>query len=222
MDFEKELQRLAEQYTQEGYFVLTHPDADHLPGFAAAFSPQIIAKRADENVIVEVKRDRADLESDPNVPVQAGITNAQPGWRYDLVILSEGDPFRRISREAREPTPDEIIAQLAQVDQMLREGDIPAASVFAWASLEAAMRQAASDAELHMPRQTTGELLRTLYGNGLFTREQFDRLTRSYRLRTEIVHGLIPLAIEAASVQPVVDATKYLLAWKPDVRGVAG
>ncbi|HYW83144.1 MAG TPA: hypothetical protein VFB30_07810, partial [Spirochaetia bacterium] len=142
MDFEKELQRLAEQYTQEGYFVLTHPDADHLPGFAAAFSPQIIAKRADENVIVEVKRDRADLESDPNVPVQAGITNAQPGWRYDLVILSEGDPFRRISREAREPTPDEIIAQLAQVDQMLREGDIPAASVFAWASLEAAMRQA--------------------------------------------------------------------------------
>src|SRR4051812_26455967 len=83
MDFEKDLQRVAEQYTREGYLVVTHPDTDHLPGFAVAFAPQLIARRGDENVIVAVKRDRADLESDPDVPVQAGITNGQPGWRYD-------------------------------------------------------------------------------------------------------------------------------------------
>src|SRR5947207_15726571 len=101
MDFDKDLQRIADQYRKEGYAVITQPDKDHLPGFAGDFGVDIIATRGDESVLVQVKHDRAALEADPNVPVHAGITNAQPGWRYDLVVLNEGDPLRRIRRDAR-------------------------------------------------------------------------------------------------------------------------
>jgi len=87
---------------------------------------------------------------------------------------------------------------LPNVDQLLNEGHTQAACVLAWAALEAAMRHVASAAEWSMPRQTPMELLRTLYGNGFLTKKRVSRLNQSFRLRSEIVHGLIPPAIDVA------------------------
>ena len=100
MDFEKELQRVAKQYEDEGYAVTIRPDADKLPPFAKGFAVDLLATRARENVLVSVKRDRAELEADPKVSRQAEVAGAQPGWRYDVVILEpERSPSpARISR----------------------------------------------------------------------------------------------------------------------------
>jgi hypothetical protein len=221
MDFEKELEQLAKQYREEGYSIVLHPQEDQLPPFAKDFGADIVATRGDERVLIQVKHDRAALEADPLVPVRAGITNAQPGWRYDLVILNEGDPLHRLTRGAREPSNEEINEVLVSVERMIEAGDHRSACVFAWAALEAAMRRVASELELYLPRTTPGELLRSLYGNGILSREDFEELNQLFRLRTGIVHGLIPPAIDPALIRASVRATRYLLAGQPDAQNVA-
>jgi hypothetical protein len=156
MDFENELQQLGRQYREEGYSVMLHPEGDQVPEFAKDFGADIIATRGEERVIVQAKYDRAALEADPKVPLRAEITNAQPGWRYDLVILNEGDPFRRMTRDAREPSNEEIEELLAYTERMLAAGDLRSSCVFAWSGLEAAMRQVCREVELYLPRRTPG------------------------------------------------------------------
>src|SRR5262249_53639283 len=104
MDLEKEIERVAQQYRDEGYVVVTHPDADHLPGFAADLGADILAARGNEKALIQVKKTRADVEADPTISRRAKVIGKQPGWRYDLIVLNEGDAFRRITRGAREPS----------------------------------------------------------------------------------------------------------------------
>jgi len=208
---EKQLEEIAQQYRDEGYVVLVHPGKDNLPEFAGYFGIDLLATRGEERVLVQVMRDRSELEAAPNVPPRAEITNTQPGWRYDLVIQHESDPLRRITRDAREPSEEEINAGLADVERLIAAGDLRAACVLAWSALEAAMRRVAGDVELYLPRSEGRELLRVLYGNGILSRDAFTQLNRSYRLRTEIVHGLIPPAMDADMIQATVHATRHLL-----------
>jgi len=216
MDFEKELERIAQQYRKEGYVVITHPDKDHLPGFAAGFGVDMLATRGDERVLVQVKGDRAKLKEDPSITRLAEIANQQPGWRYDVVVLNEGDPIQRVTRGAREPSTAEIEQSLGQVESLLQAGNFRAALVFAWAAVEAAMRQVASSVELYLPRTTPAELIRTLYGNGVLTRVEFELLRDSFRVRTEIVHGLISPEVNPDLVRGIVEVIRRLLTGKPE------
>jgi len=91
-----ELEQIAKQYRDEGYVVITHPDADHLPGFAGDFGIDLLATRGDERVLVQVKQDRAALEADPNVPARAGITNTPDGgttWYYSIQTIPSAGAF---------------------------------------------------------------------------------------------------------------------------------
>ncbi len=78
----------------------------------------------------------------------------------------------------------------------------------------------ASDIELYLPKSTPGELLRTLYGNGVLSREDFNLLNRSFRLRSEIVHGLVPPTIDPDLIRAAVRATRSLLTGKPGKQNV--
>jgi hypothetical protein len=221
MNFEQEVEQIARQYRSEGYAVITHPDKDHLPGFAVGFDVDLLATRGDERVLVQIKSDRAKLQEDPRIPRLAEIANKEPGWRYDVIVLNEGDPFQRLTRGAREPSNEEIEQSLRHVESLLQAGDARAALVFAWATLEAAMRHVASSAELSMPRTTPAELIRMLYGIGVLTRTEFELLRDSLRVRTEIVHGLVSSEVNPDLVPGVVGVTRRLLSGKVEARSIA-
>ncbi len=223
MDFDKELERIAQQYRNEGYAVLTHPGADHLPAFAADFGVDMLATRGDERLLVQVKKDRADLEDAPNIPQQAEITNAQPGWRYDLVVLEQDNPVRRIARMAGEPTVEQIGQMLDEADRVLKVVTPRAAFALAWAGLEAAMRRTAQRSGLGGRIGTQPPILiRELYSSGRISPEEFRRLEAIRHLRTEIVHGLAPPAIDAGTVQSMIDLARRLLAESESMQPVAG
>jgi hypothetical protein len=222
MDYEKELERTAKQYRDEGYLVITHPDRDHLPGFAADFGVDLLATRGDERVLVQVKQDRAALEADPSVPARAEITNAQPGWQYDLVLLNPDNPVRRTIRDAEEPSIEQIEQMLHEAEMVLRANALRAAFVLAWSGLEASMRRLAQRAGLNGKVGTQPLLLvRELYSSGYISQEDFHRLERTRKLRTEIVHGLVPAIIDGGVVQYVINFARQFLARIATVREVA-
>ena len=222
MDIEKELAGVAQQYRSEGYAVVTHPDADHLPGFAKDFGVDLLATRGDERLLVQVEEDRESLKADPSVSRLAELVSKHPEWRYDVIVLNRSDPIQRITRGAREPSNEEMERSLQHVEALLQAGDSRAALVFAWAALEAAMRQTASSVGLYTPRTSPAELIQTLYGNGLLTWEEFEVLRDSYRVRTEIVHGLVSPPITPDHVRAVVGVVRRLLTEKTEAKSVAG
>lgn len=220
MDFEKELQRVAKQYEDEGYAVTIRPAADKLPPFAKGFAVDLLATRARENVLVSVKRDRAELEADPKVSRQAEVAGAQPGWRYDVVILEPSAPRRR--PEYREPSIEQIERMLAEAEHVA--GVSPrGAFVLAWAGLEAAMRRTGQRAGVGGGIGTQPlTLVRELYSSGRLSPEDFRRVEESRVMRTEVIHGLEPPAVNADAVRGIVALARKLLADSDKLEAVAG
>jgi hypothetical protein len=75
------------------------------------------------------------------------------------------------------------------------------------------MRRLRGDAELY-GRTTPPELMRALYGNGFLSREQFERLRDSYKIRSQVVHGLVPARVDPDLVRYVTTTARYLVSGK--------
>lgn len=56
------LLQLAEEYRGQGYEVSFQPNPDDLPDFLKTYRPDLVARRGDEAVIIEVKS-RSSLDS---------------------------------------------------------------------------------------------------------------------------------------------------------------
>lgn len=203
------IERIAKQYRDEGYDVIVHPRGDQVPAFAVDFEGDLIATRGNEGVVAEIKTNRLDLARDPQITRLAQIVNAQPGWRLDVVVLEPETTLEKAAQEAAEPSDEELAQILKAAEELADQGYSPYACVVAWGGLEAAMRRIRDGAELY-GWTTPTELMRVLYGNGFLTREQFDRLKESYRIRSQVVHGLVPLQVSPESVRYVTATTRSL------------
>lgn len=204
------LERVAQRYRDEGYDVVVHPGGDLVPTFLSGFQPDLIATRGKESAVVEIKTNRVDLSNDPYITRLAEIIEAQPGWRLDLVVLESESTVDRAAQDATEPTEDQIFQTLRSAEELADKGYAPSACVMAWAGLEAAMRRIRDDAELY-GRTTPIELMRALYSNGFLSREQFDRLRDSFKIRSQIVHGLVPPRIEPDMVRFIAATARSLV-----------
>jgi Holliday junction resolvase len=207
---EEILERVAQRYRDEGYHVIVRPSADQIPPFIAGFQPDLVAIRGNEGVVVEIKVNRIDLSSDHQIAGLAEIVNARPGWRLDLVVLEPETTIQKAAQEAAEPSDEQLAQILKTADELSEKGYSPYACVVAWGGLEAAMRRLQSDAELY-GRTTPTELMRTLYGNGFLSREQFERLRESYKIRSQVVHGLVPGQVDPDLVRYVTTTARYLV-----------
>jgi hypothetical protein len=207
---QESLNRIAQRYRDEGYDVIVHPRGEQVPPFAAGYQPDLIVTRGSERVIVEIKTNRIDLSSDPKIIGLARIINNQPGWRLDFVVLEPETAVERAAQEAAEPSDEQLAQILKAADELAGQGYAPYACVVAWGGVEAAMRRLRDEAELS-GRTTPNELMRTLYGNGFLGREQFDRLKEAYKIRTQVVHGLVPPKVDPGLVRYVTDTARYLV-----------
>ena len=58
----EQLLKLAENYRQKGYEIFLHPNLEDLPDFLKSYRPDLIVRRGEEAVVIEVKS-RASLNS---------------------------------------------------------------------------------------------------------------------------------------------------------------
>jgi hypothetical protein len=84
----RRVQELAQEYQDRGYQVTVGPEPGQLPEPLARFRPDLVARKSDDAVVVEVKP-RGSL-SDPELQKLAKIVREQPGWRFELVSSEAG------------------------------------------------------------------------------------------------------------------------------------
>jgi hypothetical protein len=71
------------------------------------------------------------------------------------------------------------------------------------------MRRIRNGAKLY-GQTTPTEFVQTLYGNGFLSREQFDRLKEPSKIRSQVVHGLVPPQVDPELVHDVTTTARYL------------
>lgn len=212
MDFEQELKRIAGSYTNQGYQVVVRPGPSDLPPFARPFKLEIVGRRGGEGVLVAVKKNRDELAADANLPRYAEIIGGQPGWRFDFAILEGEQPGARELRGAQELPDEDVTKALGDAEQLIRTGFTRPALITAWAGFEAAMRRRLrASGEKSDWGKLPRPMLNELYSSGILSTEEFPRLERVYRLRSEISHGFAAPSLEPGDVQFLVETANRLL-----------
>lgn len=180
-------EQVAQQLIAEGYDVVVEPGADLLPSDIARFRPDILARRGDEVVVVEVKARGAGTAGGDEVEALARAVGSHPNWRFELVVLSPDEP----ALDA-EPTwsRDQIVSRVGEARSLLRSGHVEAALLILWAACEAAGRWLARTENLEVQRWDASFLFRQLVHGGLLDGPDLDAIDEARRVRNRLVHGL--------------------------------
>jgi hypothetical protein len=180
-----------------------------LPNFAAGFTPDILARKGNGGVLAKVKQDRGDVQEDPSIVRMAEVVNAQPGWTFDLVVL--GADADDIPFGASEPSLDRIARMLDYAATAAGARDLQSSFVVAWAALEAAMRRTARDNGIPLTSYSPQFLVRTLYSNGLLSRQELDRLSGAITIRNAAAHGMESSKLDVGICYYVISVAHQLL-----------
>jgi hypothetical protein len=210
--FELQLNRVAEGYRAQGYQVIVRPGPEALPPFARDFHLEILATRPDGNVLASVKKNRLDMQADPDLSRYAGVIEHQPGWRLDLFIL-EPTPREMVEwQKAQEPSEEELHRSLADVEHMLRAGFASQSLLAAMTVLEAVMRRRLRAEGTKVDWKSSPRwMLTALYSAGGIPVDAFPDLESLLELRTVLIHGFAVPRVEPSAVQLFLDTARSLL-----------
>ena len=197
-------EQVARQLVEEGYDVLLEPSPLLLPRELAGHRPNILARRGDENLLVEVKL----------VPSPAGAEQVQrliqavrslPGWEVRLVTAPRPEPTSPWSVAEGE-------ARLAEAERLAGQGYQEAALILLVAAAEALGRRLGTVEQVRVQPWSPATLFRELIFHGLIDREDAERLERAIVARNQIIHGIADENVDPAEVAGLVEAVRRLAA----------
>src|SRR5712691_12332534 len=84
------IKQYADWYSQQGYQVSTEPSATELPEFLRTLSPDMIAHRDGENIVVEIKT--SSPTSFEKVQALARALEHRVDWTLQVVYVDLADP----------------------------------------------------------------------------------------------------------------------------------
>jgi hypothetical protein len=203
---DQELQRVAEEYRKDGYTVVVRPSRSDLPTFLRQSPVDLLAQNDRESVAVRVvSRDQLYDLNPPELD-----SKPAPGWRYDLVVLPiDGKNGESVLERpgVKDAAADSLIQE---AERLAGAGMMRAAMVMALSAVEVAMRDAARREKIDLAKGTTSFALKTLYTNGLISREELDRASECLSVRNEIVHGLQTKQLTNEDIQFLIRLARQL------------
>ncbi len=180
----RELEELvARQLAAEGYDVVLQPKWDDLPPDIARWQPDLLARRGDERLVVEVKARQPDGPARSRVDALAQAVGSHPSWRFRLVVAPPAEA-------AAEWSIEEVEQRVAEARTLAAAGHGEAALLLAWATCESAARALAAHERLNVQRWDAGAMLRQLVHGGLLDGSDLEKLDHARAVRNRLTHGL--------------------------------
>jgi hypothetical protein len=199
--------RVAEDYRRRGYDVVVMPEGPTLPTFLAGYQPDIIARRPNESVVVEVKVGTQTSVAERFQEIVERV-NREPGWRFSLVYINPAEPDQVTEAEPA-PLPD-LQERARNADSLLQAGQAEAAFLLFWSALEGSLRRLGRRAQLPLENLPSSALIRELYSTGEISRDHFDTLMHLLPIRNRLVHGGLGRT-ENVNVEPLRSLVNTLL-----------
>lgn len=182
------LREVAREYRQRGYEVLIEPRPDQLPSFLAPFRVDMLARSAEENVIVEV-RTQDSLADAPELDAIAHALHNKPSWRFELVVTNPKDRSSQQFKDALSLNQRDITYRLQEARQLSDQEHGEAALLLAWSATEALLRSIADAEAIPVTQNYPSQVTKSLFMYGVLDKEQYETLQEGLQARNMIVHG---------------------------------
>jgi hypothetical protein len=193
--------RLASELQAEGYEVFPQPRPLLLPAFLQGQSVDLIARRGDKSLAVEVASRSG--ERSKSLRQLASLFEGRTDWELRVIWLDD--------RKERFLTPQSsttIDAKLEELRKLADDGHLAPAIVFGWSVFEAIGRAILPD-NLAKP-QTPGRLVSELAGAGDITPTEADGLREIAELRNLLVHGSLAEPVADEQVESFISILEKL------------
>jgi hypothetical protein len=94
--YQRTRRRIAATYRKGGYHVAVPSASNAVPTFLQGYSPDLIAEKDDDRVVIEIKA-IGSLKGANDLVELAERVHSQPGWRLELVTFKAPDPDATIA-----------------------------------------------------------------------------------------------------------------------------
>jgi uncharacterized protein YutE (UPF0331/DUF86 family) len=200
---------LAEEYRSRGYEVIEVPSPEQLPDFLAGYSPDLLIRKGDEAIVVEVKS-RSSLGKDPQIRELARLLGSKPHWNFELVVVREEEQLS--APEGTRPFErKDILRGIEAAERLLEEGFAEAALVLAWTTAEAAVRLLTEAEGIELDRHTPLYVLKQAAMHGMISRDEYNFLSNAMKYRNALAHGFKTIDFDPALVKELINTTERLL-----------
>jgi hypothetical protein len=200
---------LAEEYRSRGYEVIEEPSPAQLPHFLSGYRPDLLVRKGDEAIVVEVKS-RSSLAKDAQIRNLAQLLQTTPHWNFELVVVGEGE---RISAPegARPFERDDILRGIEAAERLLESGFSEAALLLAWSTSEATARLLIEEEGIVLDHLNPPYILKQAVMNGVIARDDYNFLTNVIKYRNALVHGFKTIDFDPTFVSELISMTKRLI-----------
>ncbi len=200
---------IAEEYRSKGYEVIEKPIVEQLPDFLSGFHPDLLVRKDDEAIVVEV-RSRKALAQEPQIRDLARLLHARPKWNFELVLVGGEEEQIAASRDAQPLKKEDIQHGVETAEKLLESGFTDAALMQAWSISEAVVRLLTEAEGVSYERLAPVHILKEAVANGAISREDYNFLTSVKKHRNALAHGFKTIGFDAALVKELVGTTKRL------------
>jgi hypothetical protein len=203
------LERVRPSYEREGYRFVVKPRPSELPSFLGGRTPDALASRDGDNVLIEVKSPSSSAEQKALVRFLATEVRKHPGWRFDLIVAEKQLAAADVEFE---PSPAELRSELARIDELIEHGNSKAALPLAWGLLEAVARRLVLDARRGEARRyMPSSVVEALVSDGYLDDKDGKRLFEIGRLRNLVVHGFARIHVRGSEVRFLSKVVRALI-----------
>ena len=176
-DAVREIRILARQYRRKGYRVSTGKNDLETPPFLRDFTPDLIAQRDDDKVVIEVKR-ADNLPGSNDLVSLARRVADHPSWRFELVTLPAREEELRSS-----PT-----ALFAYVEKLIDAGFFKVAYTLLYTAIQDTVMSVIGENGLETSISSLPSLVRELVVLGMIDEKDRDVIEQARTKRNALVH----------------------------------
>lgn len=200
---------VAEDYRSRSFEVIEEPSPDQLPDFLSAYRPDLLIRKGDVAIVVEVKT-RASLAADPQVRDLAQLLQKHPGWSFELVVVGEQEKLDT-PETARPFDRVDIQKSMQTAGELLDSGFAEAGFVLAWSGLEATVRLLTEEEGITLDRFTPLYILKQAVTNGVISRDDYNLLMSALKYRNAVVHGFKVTSFDSDIARDLIVTSERLL-----------
>jgi hypothetical protein len=197
---------VAERYQREGYDVKVDPGPSSIPFDLGGYRPDLIARKGDINLIIEIKTEAARISFDQLRSIVDEVKRHE-GWRFVLITPQDVSDFAPSSEDEDQFSWEGVAHRIENAQRLSDLGESEAAYLILWIAFERMMRFQARRIELPVDRLAPRIVIRQMYSQGELSMAQFDIALACQEVRNRIVHGFpVPDLNDAvARLQTLVD-----------------
>ena len=206
----EQLLKVAEEYRNQGYEVAFHPNPDDTPAFLKNYRPDMIVRRGDESVVVQINSASSLNSSTQYLSSLAEAVEKQHGWRLEFVMINPEDAPIALPQSEGSLQIQDIEARLSVAKQIITQ-NLESAVLYSWALVEATLRLLAEKEELSLKNFNPQYLVKYLTYEGVISRSDYQLLMNALSLRNTIAHGFKTSQLTDNSVHELIAVTEKLL-----------